>query len=276
MQKHGDRQSAALAGRVRTPERSAEAYDRFSRTVDAPMMILALAMVPLLVVPLIWPLAGTAASGVDAADWFIWILFVGEYVTKLYLSPSRSRFAKTHVLDLLVIAVPMLRPLRVLRAARAMRLLRLARVVPVLTRGLRDARAIMGRKGLRFTLLFAVLAVFAAAGAETVLESGAKGGNIHGFADGLWWAVTTVTTVGYGDKFPVTGAGRGVAVALMLTGIAVFGAVTASIAAFFVETNRPDGLEEISDRLGRIETALAQLVPQQRSTSQDQATESVT
>ncbi|HTC70663.1 MAG TPA: ion channel [Acidothermaceae bacterium] len=261
---------------MRTPERSAEAYDRFSRTVDAPMMILALAMVPLLVVPLIWPLAGTAASGVDAADWFIWILFVGEYVTKLYLSPSRSRFAKTHVLDLLVIAVPMLRPLRVLRAARAMRLLRLARVVPVLTRGLRDARAIMGRKGLRFTLLFAVLAVFAAAGAETVLESGAKGGNIHGFADGLWWAVTTVTTVGYGDKFPVTGAGRGVAVALMLTGIAVFGAVTASIAAFFVETNRPDGLEEISDRLGRIETALAQLVPQQRSTSQDQATESVT
>jgi hypothetical protein len=51
------------------------------------------------------------------------------------------------------------------------------------------------------------------------------------------------------------------AVVLMLTGIAVFGAVTASIAAFFVETQRPDGLEEIADRLARIEAALAALVP---------------
>jgi voltage-gated potassium channel len=237
--------------------RSSQAYDRFSTTVDGPMMVLALAMVPLLIVPVIWPLSGSAAAGVDAADWLIWALFVVEYITRLYLVPDRRHFVKTHVLDLLVIAIPVLRPLRLLRAARA---LRLVRVVPVLGRGLRDARSIMGRKGLQFTLLFAVLVVFASAGAETAFEANAKGATIHSFGDALWWAVSTITTVGYGDKVPVTGAGRGVAVVLMLTGIAVFGAVTASIAAFFVETQRPDGLEEITERLARIETALTQLV----------------
>jgi voltage-gated potassium channel len=245
-----------VARRVTEPRCSSDGFDRFSAAVDAPMMILALAMVPLLVAPLIWHLSGNAAAGVEAADWFIWALFVIEYGTKVYLVPDRMRFVKTHVLDLLVIAVPLLRPLRLLRATRTVRLLRLVRVVPVLGRGLRDARSILGRSGLRFTVLFAVLIVFAAAGAETFLEANAKTGNIHGFADSLWWAVTTITTVGYGDKFPVTGIGRGIAVVLMLTGIAVFGAVTASIAAFFVETQRPDGLEEISDRLTRIEAAL--------------------
>ena len=239
-----------------TSPRSSQAYDRFSTAVDGPMMVLALVMVPLLIIPVIWPLSGTAAAGVDAADWVIWALFVAEYATRLYLVPNRRHFVKTHLLDLLVIAIPVLRPLRLMRAARA---LRLVRVVPVLGRGLRDARSILGRRGLQFTVLFAVLIVFAAAGAETAFEANAKGGTIHGFGDALWWAVSTVTTVGYGDKVPITGPGRGVAVVLMLTGIAVFGAVTASIAAFFVETQRPDGLEEITERLARIEAAVTQM-----------------
>ncbi len=245
-----------------TSPRTSQAYDRFSTAVDGPMMVLALVMVPLLIVPVIWPLSGNTAAGVDAADWLIWALFVVEYSVRLYLVPDRPHFVKTHVLDLLVIAIPVLRPLRLLRAARA---LRLFRVVPVLGRGLRDARSIMGRRGLQFTLLFAVLIVFAAAGAETAFEANAKGATVHSFGDALWWAVSTITTVGYGDKFPVTGAGRGVAVVLMLTGIAVFGAVTASIAAFFVETQRPDGLEEITERLARIEATLTQLVSGQRT-----------
>lgn len=71
--------------------------------------------------------------------------------------------------------------------------------------------------------------------------------------------MTTVTTVGYGDRFPVTPLGRAIAVVLMLTGIAVFGAVTASIAAFFVETEKPDGLDELAARLDRIEALLTDL-----------------
>jgi voltage-gated potassium channel len=81
----------------------------------------------------------------------------------------------------------------------------------------------------------------------------------------MWWAVTTITTVGYGDHFPRTAAGRGVAAALMISGIALFGIITASIAAYFVEHDSETGgsapqlqaqLEQISDRLAAIERRL--------------------
>jgi voltage-gated potassium channel len=58
--------------------------------------------------------------------------------------------------------------------------------------------------------------------------------NIKTFPDALWWAVSTVTTVGYGDKYPTTEGGRAVAVILMLTGIALVGTITAAVAAWFV------------------------------------------
>jgi voltage-gated potassium channel len=62
-----------------------------------------------------------------------------------------------------------------------------------------------------------------------------EGSNIKNFGDGLWWAMTTVTTVGYGDKFPVTTEGRFLAVALMIMGISLVGVITASVAAWFVK-----------------------------------------
>ncbi|MDQ1486702.1 MAG: voltage-gated potassium channel [Actinomycetota bacterium] len=233
-----------------TTGRASAPFERFSAAVDGPMMVLAIIMVPLLVAPLLWNLSGSTITGIDAADWFIWALFVMEYATKLYLTPNRPRFVRTHLLDLAVIALPLLRPLR---------LLRLLRVAPLVMRTVRDGKAILGRRGLQFTMLVAVVVIFASAAAEAVLERTAKASNIHGFGDGLWSALTTVTTVGYGDRFPVTAAGRGITIVLMLTGIAVFGAVTASIAAYLVESQKPDGLEEISDRLGRIEASLAAL-----------------
>ena len=62
--------------------------------------------------------------------------------------------------------------------------------------------------------------------------------NIKTFPDALWWAITTVTTVGYGDRYPTTGTGRLVGGALMLVGIALLGVITASIAAWFVDRLR--------------------------------------
>jgi voltage-gated potassium channel Kch len=64
--------------------------------------------------------------------------------------------------------------------------------------------------------------------------------NIGSFGDALWWASTTVTTVGYGDHYPVTTEGRFIAVALMVVGIAVVGAVTASVATWMVSQVRQE------------------------------------
>lgn len=99
----------------------------------------------------------------------------------------------------------------------------------------------------------------AAAATLVVEEDG--GGNIDSFGDALWWAITTVTTVGYGDTFPVTPAGRGIAAFLMVAGIALFGVLTANIAAFFIEQEYQgdpvaERLDEVLQRLERLETLL--------------------
>jgi voltage-gated potassium channel len=67
-----------------------------------------------------------------------------------------------------------------------------------------------------------------------VAERSAPGGNIHNFGQGLWWAVVTVTTIGYGDHYPVTAFGQGVAVILMMVGISLIGVLTATVASYFV------------------------------------------
>jgi voltage-gated potassium channel len=91
-------------------------------------------------------------------------------------------------------------------------------------------------------------------------ERGNPDANIASYPDALWWAVTTITTVGYGDRFPMSSAGRAVAVVLMIAGIAMFGVITATIAAYFVEQQAEEDvasrLDQIMERLDRIEAGL--------------------
>ena len=232
--------------------RSAEGYDRFSHAVDGPMLVLAILWLPVLIWPLVGHPSPNIADTLNAIDYLVWALFAVEYLTKLYLAPSRWRFVRTHLLDLAVIAVPLLRPIRVLRV------LRLLRGVVVAGQVLRRARSILTHHGLHYVLLAVVLLVFVAAALEKAFEAGVKGSNIHTYADALWWAVVTVTTVGYGDRFPVSAAGRGVAVVLMLVGIGLVGVVTATVASFFIEERQNDTLQQVEARLGRIESLLAQ------------------
>jgi voltage-gated potassium channel len=108
----------------------------------------------------------------------------------------------------------------------------------------------------------AVLVLFVGAVGIFDVERDAPHGNIRTFGDAAWWAITTVTTVGYGDRYPVTNEGRLIAVGLMLTGIAVLGVITASIASWFVgnlHTLQLAETEQVSQQK-RIEVALAEVV----------------
>lgn len=101
--------------------RSQDAYDRFAALVEVPMTVLALLWLAILVVPAVTHVPAAAADALDSTDYVVWAAFVVEYLVKLYLAPSRWRFVRGHIVDLLVIVIPVFRPLRVLR------LLRLAR-----------------------------------------------------------------------------------------------------------------------------------------------------
>ena len=93
------------------------------------------------------------------------------------------------------------------------------------------------------TLKVAIATVFIAyvsAVQITILERSVEGSNIKNFGDGLWWAVTTVTTVGYGDRYPTTTEGRFLAVLLMMMGISLVGVITASVASWFVKMSQDE------------------------------------
>jgi voltage-gated potassium channel len=237
------------------------AFERFSRAVDGPMMVLALAMIPLIVVPLVYDLSPAANGAFLAVDYLVWAAFAVEYVIKLWLAPDRWRFFKTNIPDLIIVGVPMLRPLRILRSVRLLRLLRLARLATFAVEGIHEARSILRQRGLSWVLLIVAALNLVAAALVLTFERDTPNGNIHSYPDALWWAVTTITTVGYGDRFPSSPAGRGVVVVLMVAGIAMFGIVTASIAAYFVEQRAGQDLagrlDQLLERLDRLETRLA-------------------
>jgi len=238
---------------IRDKTRTQDRYDKFAATVDTPMLVLTILWLPVLIVPLVSAVHGKIATTLATVDYTVWALFTLEYLIKLWLAPERGRFFKTHLLDLLIVAVPFFRPLRM---GRLIRLLRLTRVIVVVTESLRRGRSILTHNGFHFVVLAAGVLVFVCAGLVTFAERNAHSANIHDFGQGLWWAIVTVTTVGYGDRYPVTPFGQGVAVLLMLTGIGLIGTLTATVASYFVQ-EKTDATDE---RLARIEALLAQLV----------------
>jgi voltage-gated potassium channel len=223
------------------------------------MLLLSLLIVPLLVVPLVADVSESLETTFFTLDWLIWAAFAVEYGTRLYLAPRKGEFARHNVIDLVVVVVPFLRPFRIVRSARALRLLRAARGGTFLLRGLDAIQDVVRHRKLHYTLLIALVVTVGAGLLIGEFERVAPEANIRTIADGLWWAISTITTVGYGDRFPVTAAGKGLAVVLMLVGVGIFGLLAGTLASFFVERDQSEERSElasIDERLARIERAL--------------------
>jgi voltage-gated potassium channel len=232
--------------------RSQDAYDRFAAAVDTPLMVITLLWLPILIIPLIRPVHGTVAETFAVIDYTVWALFAVEYLVKLYLSPNRKTFFRTHILDLIIVAVPFFRPAR---AGRLINLSRLGRIGVVMSRGIARAKEVMTHKGLHFVLLTATVMVFASAGIVTIAERSAPNATIHNYGQGLWWAIVTVTTVGYGDKYPVTALGQGVAVVMMIVGIGLIGVLTATVASYFVGQDLDKAKDEREEMKSELQAA---------------------
>jgi voltage-gated potassium channel len=234
-----------------------QTYESFERLVELPLLVLAFLMVPLLLAPELFDLSPELRETFFVLDAFIWAAFALELVIKTYLSENRSRYLWRHWYDVLIVVVPFLRPLRIVRSVRVLRLLRGARLFSFSMHFVHAAKKIVGRQGVKYALLAGALLFFAAAGLALLFER--DDGNIRTVDDALWWAATTVTTVGYGDKYPVTTEGRAIAVFLMFLGISLFSLVTASVAALFVlpEQKKEEAtLEDVLQRLTELEALI--------------------
>lgn len=245
---------------ARSEERRAEWLTRLEAWTERPLTALSLLLIVVLLAPYLFDLSDEAEDTLLGIDYMIWGVFAADLVAKVAIAPDRRRYLTSHWLDVLLVVLPLLRPLRVVRSLRAMRALRAGRATLAVARVLVGIRRMPARKGVRYVLTTGLIVVVAAGSLVTVLEEGHPEANIQSLPDGLWWAVATVTTVGYGDTFPKSPAGRGVGIALMLIGIGLFGALTASLAAVLMQANEDEAtlqLREINERLRRLEERLA-------------------
>ncbi len=193
---------------------------RIEGLTEFPLMVLAITMLPLLIGPFLWDLTKEEEAVFRSLDYFIWAVFAADLVVKVGVVPDKKGYLRKHWTDVIVVVIPVFRPLRILRLFAF------------------GSRAFAGYRRLAnvdFLLLYAIMIIVVAAMVLTTVEVGYPGSNIKDFDDALWWAITTVATVGYGDKFPVTGAGRAMGAFLMIGGIALFGGILANITAFFVK-----------------------------------------
>lgn len=197
---------------------------QWERVTSVPLMTAALTFLAAYAIPILRPgLDDQLLFLFSVVTWVTWALFTLDYLARFTFAADRKQYFRRHVLDLVIIALPLLRPLR---------LLRLVSLLNVLNR--RAAASLRGRLVV-YALGGAALLAFCGSLAVLDAERENAEANITSFADASWWAISTMTTVGYGDRYPTTGTGRIAAVALMLGGIAVLGVVTATLASWLVE-----------------------------------------
>ena len=243
--------------------RTPSTISRWERSADVPLLVLALASIPLVVVEDLG--GGAAARGAVIANWVIWALFAVDLTARVWLvRHHRMRYLVAHWYDVGIVVVsvlPYFRPLRILRSARALRVLRAARVTVYATSIWHAVVRLWG--GLTGKALVVVIPAIVGAGSAGVWMVEKEGNSaIDSYGDAAWWAITTVTTVGYGDIAPVTTEGRVIAAVLMVTGIAAFGVVTANIATGMTKQRQPD--EDISARLDELQATINELRQQSR------------
>ena len=214
-------------------------------------------------------LRGEAWDAAEWVMWSIWIVFAIDYAVNLITAERRGHWFLHHLPQFLVVALPVLRPLRLLRLLSLWSVLQRAATV-----------AVRGRITVYVAGSAAIL-VYIAALAVLESERGQPGSNIQDFRTAVWWAFETISTVGYGDHFPVTLEGRAIAVGLMIAGIGTLGIVTATLASWLIErvqTGSPvDAAQDaqiaaITERLERVSAQLARLEAQDRGPAAGPAT----
>jgi voltage-gated potassium channel len=235
--------------------------DRIERVTKFPVAVLGVAWLVITVIVVSSNASGSASTTLVGLLFAVWVLLLGEYLVRLVIAPDRKAYLRRRWAEPATVVVPPFQGWHLLGIEEMSLLLREAQL---------RVEAILRHHSLFRVLIAAIVTLMLGAWLVLLFEQNTKGSNIHGYADALWWAIVTVTTVGYGDRYPVSQGGRAVALVLMLIGIGLIGVLTATVASVFIkehtDANKAElkrghadlgkRLAEISDRLADVERRL--------------------
>jgi voltage-gated potassium channel len=229
------------SGRVHTP-------------FEPVVLVATLALIPVLILEADATSAGWQRVA-EVANWIIWAVFAIELATVLVVAKRKPAALRAHWLDaaIVLLTIPLLS--QALAWLRLARFIRLARFGVIIGRALQAEKRLTSGDSFRIAALLTLTAIVVGGAAEHAVNSG----EYASLWDGVWWAVVTVTTVGYGDLYPSSVQGRLVGMVLMFVGIGFLSLLTASVASRFVKQERSDEHDELMKTLRRIEADVAEL-----------------
>ena len=210
--------------------------DRIEAVTRYPMVLLGLAWLVIAIIVLTTDVDDSASTGLVGTLFGLWAVLLVEYLVRLVVTPDRRGYLKRRWVEPATVVMPPL---------QGWHLVGMERMSLLLHEGELRVETILKHHSLFRVLIAAAATLFLGAWLVLLFEEDAKGSNIHNYPDALWWAIVTVTTVGYGDRYPVSAGGRAVAVVLMLVGIGLIGVLTATVASVFIKEHTDANKEEI-------------------------------
>ena len=237
-------------------------YQKVEKFFEVPVMISVLMLVPVLIIEY-------SSQSLDSValflNWGIWIVFLLEYTILFYFAENKIEYIKTHKIELFIVifSFPIVPEglqstgfLRFARLPRLLNALRFFRLAALLGKFGSTVKSIFNSKGLRF-IVYATIGIVLFFGFLFYVSEP----DVNSYIDGLWWALVTITTVGYGDITPLTNLGRIVASSLMVIGIGFIATITAAISSYFISSfsDKEITMNELGEKLDRLERDIAEL-----------------
>jgi len=201
------------------------------------IIVLSVYVLLALVIDTFFKLPPEITSLLQIIDDAICIVFLLDFSIRFYKANNKLKFMKWGWIDLIssIPALPIARIGRLFRLVRLLRILRAFRSSRILLKFIFKNRV---QGTMTAVALITILVVIVSSISILIVEND-PASNIKSAEDAIWWALVTVTTVGYGDKYPVTTEGRIIGVMLMFVGVGIFGTFTAYLASWFTSSNQP-------------------------------------